>query len=187
VAVRNIARGGGKAFKTEVKGLKELERKLKALRMDNPQITDELYEVVAGASDELRNQMKSAARAAGWGSRKTTVNGHAISGEDAINSIFSAVLKQGGTSRRRISAIAGVGKRKTMIEWRAGKRPHPLHPPAKRAPGEKVAEAFATMLEIGTSKNPALPAIIAALKGSKGMIIDKVGSGYKALIDKYSK
>src|SRR4051794_16966808 len=114
MAVRNIARGGGKAFKVEVTGLKELERKVKALLPENPAMRKDLYGVVGGGAEELRDEMRSAARAAGWGSFKThSRNGAAVTGDDAIASIFADARERSG-SRTRISALAGVSKKKTM-------------------------------------------------------------------------
>src|SRR6266851_6117520 len=105
---KNIARGGGKGgvFKADIQGLKELERKLKALRMDSPEITAELFGIVGGAADDLRDRMRSAARSAGWGSQKTTVQvSGTVTGEDAIASIFSYDTPRGGSGRQRISAL----------------------------------------------------------------------------------
>lgn len=185
MAVRNIARGGGKAYKAEVTGLKELERKLKALSVDNPQLRNDIFGVVGDAADELRDEMKSAAQSAGWGRVATTSRGRRVTGQDAINSIFAYAKPRGGEFSRRISAIVGVGKKKTMIEWRAGR--HPKSPNAKVAPGSMVAESLAAMLEFGTSNRPAQPAIRNVIRGQKRGMIEKITTGYNALLEKYSK
>jgi hypothetical protein len=189
MAVRNIARGGGKAYKAEVTGLKELERKLKALSVDNPQLRNDIFGVVGDAADELRDEMKSAARGAGWGAQSIRFRGPRRSGvmrgEDAINSIFAYAKPRGGDFRKRISALAGVSKQKTLIEWRAGK--FPKSPNAKIAPGGAVAESLAAMLEFGTSNHPARPAIRGVIRGQKAKMIDAITTGYNALLEKYSK
>jgi hypothetical protein len=189
VAVRNIARGGGKAFKTEVTGLKELEKKLKALKGDNPQLVSEMYEVVGAAAEEVRDSMKASARAAGWGGERATVKTgrgvSVVSGQEAIASIFAFDKPRGGNSKKRISALAGAGKKRTMIEWRAGR--HPKSPRAKVAPGGKVAMSLVSMLEFGTTNRRARPAIRQAIAGAKSRIISRIADGYKTLLAKYSK
>ncbi|SRR6266851_632838 len=190
---KNIARGGGKGgvFKADIQGLKELERKLKALRMDSPEITAELFGIVGGAADDLRDRMRSAARSAGWGSQKTTVQVPGqnvmkpVTGDDAIDTIFSYDTPRGGSGRQRISALAGVAKKRTMIVWRAAR--HPQSPKAQRRYPELVAESFASMLEFGTTRMPARPAIRSTIEGAKQSILDKLSEGYKALVEKYSR
>ena len=46
MAVRNVARGGGKSYKESVVGLKDLERKLKALLPDNPAMRADLKKLM---------------------------------------------------------------------------------------------------------------------------------------------
>lgn len=188
MAVRNIARGGGKSFKPQIIGLKELERKLKVLKADNPQIVSEMYSVVGAAAKEVRDQMRSAARGAGWASEKATIRegnrAGVVSGEDAIASIFASERPQ-GNSKTRITALAGVGKQRTMVEWRAGR--FPKSPRAKVAPGGRVAMALATMLEFGTTNRRARPAIRPAIALAKAAIVEKIAAGYRALLAKYSR
>lgn len=185
MAVRNIARGGGKAFKAEVTGIKELERKLKALSVENPQLRNEIFTVVGDAAEELRDEMKSAARSAGWGSVTTTSKGRKVTGDEAIDSIFAYAKPRGSGKFTKISALAGVGKKKTMVEWRAGRRPK--SPNAKVAAGGKVAESLAAMLELGTSNRPARPAIRDVIRGQKSQMLAKLAAGYNDLLAKYSK
>jgi len=201
VPVRNIARGGGKKFKVDIQGLKELETKLRALKMDNPQIVGEIYHVVGAAADNLRDDMRSAARSAGWGAEKAvrrkgvattkaitmktfqSSDGKVLTGDDAINSIFSFDEPRGGTNK--ISALAGLNKKRTMVRWKAGK--HPKSKNAKVAPGGEVAMAFASMLEFGTSIHRSRPAIRKAVQSGRQRIIDTIAKGFTALIEKYSK
>ena len=203
MARRNYAHGGGKKLKAEIQGLKELEAKLRKLKMDHPEAAKEIYDVVGGVCNELRDSMKAAARSAGWAGERTRTNkkgvtttkkvslrrvdsgGKTITGQDAINSIFSFAEQQSGSVKHKISGLVGVGKRKTMIEWRAGK--HPKSPRAQVQAGNMVAMAFATMLEFGTSTQRARPAIRKAINSARSMMIDKLASGYRALIEKYSK
>lgn len=185
MAVRNVARGGGKAYKEPVKGLKELEKKLKALLPDNPQMRDELYGVISQVTEQVAGEMRAQARSAGWtGQEFHGPRGHAT-GAEAIASIFSFAKPRGENPRKRISGLAGISKQHTMVEWIAGK--HPRSPRAKVAPGGKVAEAFATMLEIGTSVRPARPAIRVAVANAKGRVVDTLTQAYSALLQKYSK
>jgi hypothetical protein len=184
--IQNLSRGGGKAYKQEIRGIKELERKFKALKLDHPEITKEIYQVVGRVSDDVRNQMVAAARAAGWGGQSiTTQKSGKITGDDAINAIFSYAKPRGGDSRKRISGLAGVGKRRTMAEWKAGRWPKSSR--AKRKAGELVAESFATMLEIGTSNRPARPAIRTVIRNARQGVINGIAEGFRHIFAKYSK
>lgn len=169
--LRNVARGGGKALKSEVRGLKDLEVKLKDLLPGNPRMAKMINAVVAEAAEELANTMRSSARAAGWP-------------EWIVKSIFSYGQMR-ASGKKRITALAGVNKKMSMVEWRAGK--HPKSPNAKVTPGGKVAMARATMLEFGTSRAPAKPAIRSAVKQAKGVIIAKVTEGFQSIYSKFSK
>lgn len=204
---QNVLRGGGKAQKEAVQGLKELERKLKQLATSNPEMKFALQQVVAAGAKEMRDEMASQARAKGWGSqhitarirtdlsqRGRTPKGFAaggISGGMAVDSIFSyGRPRRTENPRQRISALAGVTKPETMVEWttpginaasaKAGR-------PRKRAKGETVAMAFATMLEFGTSRMKARPAIRPAVKAARERIVAKVAEQYRSLLDKFSK
>jgi hypothetical protein len=188
MAVRNIARGGGKSYKPQIVGLKELEKKLKALKLDHPEIVNEMYDVVGEAAADVRDDMRSSARAADWATQKATIKTGkrvgVVSGNDAIDSIFSGTGPRAG-GRKRISALAGVGKRRTMVEWRAGR--FPKSPRAQVPPGSLVAMSLAAMLEMGTTNRAARPAIRKAIIAAKSRIIDKIADGFSALIAKYSK
>lgn len=188
MATRNVARGGGKAFKSEVAGLKELERKLKALGKGNPALAQNMWSIVGNLADGLRDDMIAAARSAGWASEKLTYKGKTkhgvVTGEDAIRSIFS-YSKPKEQGRQRFSALAGVGKKRTMFEWIAGK--HPKSPRAKVAPGNPVAMSLAAALELGTTNRPARPAIRAAILAAKSRIISSLSEQYKALIEQLAR
>ena len=189
MAVRNIARGGGAAFKPQILGLKELERKLKALRADNPNMTKDMYQVVGDAADSMRDEMRASASAAGWGSQKlkwrSGQRSGIATGNEAIQSIFSFSKPRGGDSRKRISAVVGVGKRRTLVEWIAGR--FPKSPRAKVSPGGRVAMALAAMLEFGTTRRAARPAIRKAIQSGKMRIVNTIAVGYRTLLAKYSK
>lgn len=203
---RNVLRGGGKAYKQSVTGLKELERKLKAVSKDNPAMKAEMREIVAGAAKEMRDEMVRQARAAGWGNERvigsrgarrglarinarirTGDGGFApggVSGQMAINSIFSYGKPRSGDFKK-IDALAGVTKPETMVEWTAGK--HPKSGRAKVSAGGKVAMAFATMLEFGTSRMRARPAIRPAVKAAQARIIARVTGGLNGMMEKFAK
>lgn len=169
--LRNVARGGGKAFKGEVQGLKELEAKLKAMIPENPAMARFINAVVADAASATAGIMRTSASAAGWPA-------------SIVSTIFS-YGKQRENSKKRISALAGVSKKRSMVVWRAGR--HPKSANAKVPPGGKVAMARATMLEFGTSRSPAKPAIRNAVKQAKGVIIAKVTEGFQSIYSKFSK
>ena len=190
MAALNVSRsggaafGGGKKIRAEVQGLKELERKVKALAADNPQMLADLAGVVNAAGADLRDDMRSRARGAGWASQSTTMKKKKITGQDAIDSIFSSA-KVRTNSRSRVSTLVGVGKWRTMVTWIAGK--YPKSPNAKVRPGNPVAMAFATMLEFGTSNRPARPAIRAAVTAGRTGMLAALADGFNGLLQKYSK
>lgn len=189
MAIRNIARGGGKAFKAEVTGLKDLERKLKTLAGRDPILAKAMWSIVGRAGDELRDEMAASARAAGWASArlkwKSRGKSGIITGEDAIASIFSAGPKS-MTQRQKFTVLTGVSKRKTMFEWIAGK--YPRSPRARPVPaGNPVAMSLATALEFGTTRMAAKPAIRTAILNGKAGIIAKLKEGYTALAEGIAK
>lgn len=172
----NLARGGGRADQSAVLGLKELEAKLRALMpVDGSPMAKEVQSVVAGAADEVRDAMRSSARAAGWP-------------QNVIDSVFSYGRTTAITFRGpegKATALAGVNKRRTMVEWIAGK--HPKSPNAKVTPGNKVAMSRAAMLEFGTTRSPAKPAIRSALKAAGPMVVARLAAGFNAILTKFSK
>lgn len=193
---RNVLRGGGKDRKVEVLGLKELEKKLKALMPDNPQMQAYAQEAVAAAAVEMRNGMRSAASAA-WGGRtvKSTFGKFkgAMTGYDVVNHIFSyGRPKVYSSGRSRVTALAGATKmgrgsdsRGTMFSWKAG--PHPKSAKAKVGAGGEVAMSFATALEFGTSMYPARPAIREAVKSGQSRIIATVTEKFKAILAHFAQ
>jgi len=182
----NVLRGGGKGAKEAVTGLKELEKKLKALAPDNPDMARWLQNVVGKASIEMRNEMVAHARAAGWGSQSIRNKTGTVTGEEAINSIFAFTRSSKQTRRAaKVSALAGLTKDKTMVEWRAGR--YPKSPRAKVAAGKKVAMAFATMLEFGTTRMAARPAIRPAVKAARARVIAAVADGFNTVLKKFSQ
>lgn len=187
--IRNVARGGGKAYKPEVVGLKELEKKLKALRTANPPLIGDMKRLVKESADEVRDQMIRNTISAGWGGVVKRTNKGVVTGADAIASIFSSSRGTEERSRARIAALAGVSKRHSMIEWIAGRitaKSPPTRTPRRVAPGGKVAEALATMLEFGTTVMSARPAIRPAVEMSKAKVISALAEGMNALLVKYS-
>lgn len=188
MAVRNVARGGGKNFKVEVTGLKELERKLKALGKGNPALSQNMWRIVGKMADGLRDEMMSAARAAGWASVRLKYKGRhksgVVTGEDAIRSIFS-YAKPRSQVRQRYSALAGVGKKRSMFEWIAGR--HPKSSKAKVAPGNPVAMSLATALEFGTTVMQPRPAIRATILAAKSRIISSLSEQYKSLLQQLAR
>ncbi len=182
----NVLRGGGKGTREAVTGLKELNAKLKALSPENPDMARWLQNVVGKASIEMRNEMVAQARAAGWGGQRLRSKGGMVTGDEAIASIFAFTRSSKQTRRAaKVSALAGVTKGKTMVEWRAGR--YPQSPRAKVAWKKLVAMAFATMLEFGTTRMAARPAIRTAVKTARPRVIAAVADGYKAVLKKFSQ
>jgi hypothetical protein len=186
VAIRNVARGGGKALKPGVTGVKELEAKLRAMTPDNPGMLDDMSRLVVEAAAAVRDEMRTQAKAAGWDRVNIHQGGKVVTGAEAIDSIFSFAkpLKTGGR-KPKISASAGVLKKLTMVEWTAGR--NNKSPNAKVAPGNKVAMSLAAMLEFGTSRMAAKPAIRTAVKTARQRVIDILTRGYNDLLVKYSQ
>lgn len=190
--VRNVARGGGAAFRGEVKGLKELEAKLKALATDNPTLIGDLRKLVANATADVRDEMKRRAIGAGWANQsiKTRKGEVLMTGQQVIDVMFASTRETSDNPRQRINGLAGVSKRRSMVEWvagRVGAFSWPTRSPRRVKQGGKVAEAFATMLEFGTTRMRARPAINPAIVAAKPKIISTLADGYNGLLAKYSK
>jgi len=165
--VRNIVKGGGK---NSVQGFKELKAKLQDLQPENPTMRADIQAVLGDAAVEVRNEMRAQAMIAGWPAR-------------LIATIFKfSELRAMG--KEKISALAGVSKKRSMLEWKAGK--HPKSQNAKVPPGGKVAESLATMYEFGTSRMSAHPAIRPAVKIVRNKVREAVKAGMRALLEKYA-
>ncbi len=190
--VPNIARGG-KGLRSEVRGVKELERKLKQLATTNPGLTTAIRVLVGQASADVRNEMKSRAISAGWASKSISTRKGTVlaTGQEVIDSMFaSARPAPGDDPRRRVSGLAGVSKRRSMVEWiagRVGPQSWPTRTPRRVKAGGLVAEAFATMLEFGTTRMKPRPAIVPAIQAARGRVVATLTEGYNDLLVKYSK
>lgn len=80
------------------------------------------------------------------------------------------------------SVLFGVSKKKSMLEWTAGK--HPKHPRAKIPPGGKVAMSLATMFEYGTTQLSARPFFRPAMAAIRPMAARVISEGVGAAIKK---
>jgi len=96
-------------------------------------------------SDDLYNKLGDAV-APMVAAAKANVSGLSVRVANSVD----VWRKQPRSRPLKKSVMIIVNKRETMIQWTAGR--YPTSPRVKVAPGEKVAESFATMLEIGTSK-----------------------------------
>jgi hypothetical protein len=81
---------------------------------------------------------------------------------------------------RKTTALAGISKRKSMAEWRAGKSKSPR---AKAPPGTKISMSLATMYEYGTSKMAKRPALRPAITSMKGAVLDRLKNGYMEVLN----
>lgn len=196
MARRNVLRGGGKANKAAVTGLKDLERKLKAMMPDNPQMAAFAQEAVAQGAKAIQAEMLSTARAAGWGSAHVHSRfgkfAQDITGEDVLKRIFSyGKPKPAKSGRMRVTALAGVtkagrgGNLGSMFSWRAGK--HPKSARAKVAAGNEVAMSLATALEFGTSRQPAKPAIRQAIKSGQPRVLAMITDKFQAIYQRFAQ
>lgn len=95
---------------------------------------------------------------------------------------------------KRSTALAGVSKRRSMVEWYPGKSKSPR---AKVAPGtvsakgarfgaQKIAMSLATMFEYGTSKMNARPAYRPALASVRASMLARMAQGYKKVIESFA-
>lgn len=67
-----------------------------------------------------------------------------------VEASVDVLRRQPASKPKKKSILIYVNKQATMKEWFAGQ--HPTSPRAKAAPGERISESLATMLELGTSK-----------------------------------
>jgi len=154
-----------------VQGLKQLEGKLKELLPENPKMAQAAQQLVAETSKMAADQMRANARSAGWPSA-------------AVNSIFSYGQSQPG-KRKKITALAGVNKRRNMAEWTA--TANPRSPNAKVGAGGKVAMSLPTMYEFGTSRMRAHPAIRPAVQQVRGQVVSQLSAGITDIISRTAK
>lgn len=197
----NIAHTGGKKTALAVQGLKELEQKLKQLNPEGENMSRWMQAVVANASKDVRDEMRSQAESAGWGSmratsaiterpaggkRRHTGKFKTIEGSAVLRAFFSFGKPKPGR-RSSVSALAGVSKPEVMVEWRAGLHPHPL-------PGRQIKQSFPNiiseslpfMLEFGSSKMTARPAIRNAVKTVRPRVIATITDGFQKIFDRFA-
>ncbi len=174
--------------KTRLIGLAELKRNINdvkaAFSNDDSISVESRSSLVSSARSELRNglydaavivrnQARANAVAAGWPHK-------------AIESAF-AFNRPSDEMTKRTRALAGVGKRKSMVEWTAAEHQARfsrvlqggVH---KVAPGGKVAMSLAAMFEFGTSRMVARPAWRPALTSTRSNVRNKVRETYTAVL-----
>jgi hypothetical protein len=170
--------------KFSVEGFQELQIKLRDLHpSENKFMKMQINDVLGDAATEVRDQMRASAMIARWP-------------VSLIKTIFSYYELNAMYTRRRNrpSALAGVSKRQSMIEWRAGA--HPKSPRAKNPPGKIISESLATMMEYGTSGTTleygtshiqARPAIRPALRMVRARVRALFVTRLREVLKKFSK
>ncbi len=205
--IRDVARGGGKAVKAEIEGLRELEAKLRDLiSLDDDSLSpgqksirtkwarERLNSVLGDAADMVKVQARANAQAQKWP-------------KAVIAAIFSYadIDKARGKFKYSIrGALAGIRKgappRRDMEiyrEWNPGRSwggivGGYLHPTGKRVlkkglvSGRLIGMSLASMFEFGTSKMAARPAFRPALRATRQRVLQFVANGYRGVIEQLS-
>lgn len=124
--------------------------------------------VLGDAADVLSGAMKTLAR----------LNGYPPA---VVESVFSfRRLPASLRARKQPSALAGVAKGETIVEWRATAAPKSAR--AKVPAGGKVAMSLAAMWEFGTSKMAGRGAIATAVTHSRGAVRETIVDGLTRVI-----
>ncbi len=137
--------------------------------------------------------MKRRATSAGWsGQTLKDRKGKVLATGDHVIDLMFATAKPGpnDSPRKRISGLAGISKRHTMVEWIAGRIgpfSWPTRTPRRVKPGNPVSMSFATMLEFGTTRMKPRPAIVPAIQSARAKVVSTLADGYNDLLAKYSK
>ena len=207
--ITNITRSGrGKAVRTEITGIRELEATVRDLIAmgDSPLSVgqratrarwarEQLSEVLGDAAGLLKSRIRANAEAQHW-PRAVIAAIFTFADISANRSSFKYNQRQ--------SALAGIRKGapprrdpKIYREWNPGASWSGitggyLHPTGKRllkkglVSGRKIGMSLASMFEFGTSKMQARPAFRPALKAVQAEIIRRVASGYRHVIEKFA-
>jgi HK97 gp10 family phage protein len=185
--IRSITTGRGE----NVKGLKELEAKLKAL--DDASVGAEAQLVI-------RNALRPIFEAVVGNAQSVNIP------HEAMQDIFM-YGRQPERSRKKLSGLVGLRKRgrgtppsaKGYVEWNPDARGAgtlartPGAYLAKRykgtfkkglVTGRRIGENLATMWELGTSRMAARPFFRPAVESSKAAVIQQIADGYKAILDR---
>lgn len=89
------------------------------------------------------------------------------------------------------TSLAGEAKKRSMIEWTAGKTApredkSGKHAERKVAPGGKVAMSLATMYEFGTTRLVPRPALRPAITAVRGRIVAVLAEGFRKVIESFA-
>ncbi len=196
----NILRGGGKLFKVQVTGVRELQLNLRGLIRDlgvDEQITAkaEAYNVIAEAADMIRDAARQNARSQNWPAQ-------------VVDAIFSYKDVSKAKTKKQRAALVGVRtgapphlelhtkqQKGLYVEWFPGRSQSRrakslVIPGTLSAKGDgskqKVGMSLARMFESGTSKMRARPAFRPAVLSQRGNVLEKIRSGLGAIIQRYN-
>lgn len=170
---RNLTRGKT----SELLGVKELEQKLR-------EINSLFLQRATGKAQRRRREMTEVLRdAAGVIASEARSNAAAQSVPKRVqNSIFTFADPAKDRPGKH-SALVGVNKQRSMVEWtaRASRSPR-----AKAAPGTRIAMSLASMFERGTTRMKARPYFTPAVKTMGGKALDVLVRGYKTILEKFN-
>ena len=196
----NLLRGGGKLFKVEVTGVRELQLNLRALIRDlgvEEQIVAkaEAYEVIADAADSIRDVARRNARSQGWP-------------DQVVDAIFSFKDFSKAKTKKQKAAMVGIRtgapphlelhtrqQKGLYVEWFPGRSKSTrakslVLPGTKSAKGDgslqKVGMSLGRMFESGTSKMKARPAFRPAVLSERGNVLAKIRAGLGAIVARYN-
>lgn len=183
MAIRNIARGGGKQYKPIVEQLKDLEKKFRALQ--DVAAGEAAGKVIVDAAKVVFDQAENNARAANIP-------------HEALQDLF--YTKSKATGRRGISALVGLRKRGRnrsahgYVEWHASmhvgrfqKRVRTKKGKALVMRGKLIGENLGTMWELGTTKMAPRPWFRTAVQSARGAVTDKLTEGYRRILAQFGK
>lgn len=193
MAVKRLGSGRNLAIKTEVVGIKELNKRVSQFvsAMSDPERAAAKETVAAGIADAavyVRDQMRAKQRAAGWPKRL-----------EAAAFAFTDLQK---SQRGRLTALAGVRTgapprldQRIYMEWspRSGNTSKRAAKAKDRrqAAGHnptKIGMSLAAMYEYGTSKMRARPAIRSVIYGSSTVTaLQKVRESLEAVVARYGR
>ena len=135
----------------------------------------------AGARAGIMDALADGAAIVATAARQNAASGAPAEVRDGIFSYgkLPPALKQ----RKKPSALAGVSKKKSMREWRAGK--HPRSPRAKVSPGGNVSMSLAAMYEFGTSRMSGTGYFSKAVASSRGAVRRAIELGVERVLQRF--
>jgi HK97 gp10 family phage protein len=176
---RNLTRGGGKKFRSQLERVEELEQKFRDLIL----LFQGKREQTGKAGLLKREVNRTLREAAEIIATEARSNAAANSVPQRVRNSIFVFADPKKDKPRRSSALVGVNKQRTMIEWTARSS---FSPRAKVAPGGKVAMSLASMFERGTTRMKARPYFTPAVKTMRQKALDYLVHGYRETLEKFN-